>query len=62
LRRKPFSEAGQALLASGVSPATRYSMRHEDSSIISMRSSVGATAASTVVEYESGGSRIAAVH
>ena len=54
MSRTPFLTAARVLLADGVDPATPIRMRHEGSSVIALRSTVGEAASLTVVERDDG--------
>jgi hypothetical protein len=54
MSRTPFLMAARVLLADGIDPATPLRMRHEGSSVISFRSTVGAAANLTVKETPHG--------
>lgn len=54
----PFYSAARALLDEGVSPDTVLTMRHDGSSIVSLRSTVGQAAKLTVVEEDKKGLRV----
>lgn len=54
----PFYSAARVLLDEGVSPDTVLTMRHEGSSIVSMRSTIGEAARLTVTEEDKKGLRV----
>ncbi|MDF2995103.1 MAG: hypothetical protein K0R27_740 [Xanthobacteraceae bacterium] len=56
--RQPFYASARALLKRGVYPETPITMRHEGSSIASMRSTVGHASQWRVEESDAGGLRI----
>ena len=53
--RQPFFDGARVLLAEGVEPATVYEARHQGSTTVAMRSTVGEAAKWTVTVSAAGG-------
>ena len=53
--RQPFFDGARVLLAEGVEPATVYEARHQGSTTVAMRSTVGEAAKWTVTVSDAGG-------
>ena len=53
--RQPFFDGARVLLAEGVEPATVYEARHQGSTRVAMRSTVGEAAKWTVTVSDTGG-------